>query len=268
MRNSLHRSIEARIEEFTALLNLRNPDFLEGFYLVGSAALGDFQPGRSDIDFVAITVRPFDAADLDCLEEIHTHLKALPGPIFDGFYIDLETLRQSTVPGQNTPFVLDGTFHRDEPCFEVNPVTWRLLRERGITIKGPLPADLPLVIDREHLRQFEVENLNGYWAGWLHQFAGRLSATGSPGDIDAATVTWGALGIARLACVLSTDEIVSKTEAGLWLLDAYPERWHRVVNDCLKARRGEIATFSIEHAHAALQLMEHLLGAAQKFKSA
>jgi hypothetical protein len=31
------------------------PGLLEGLYLTGSAALGDFRPHTSDIDFVAVT---------------------------------------------------------------------------------------------------------------------------------------------------------------------------------------------------------------------
>lgn len=34
------------------------PGLVEGLYLQGSIALGDYRPGVSDIDFVAVTSRP------------------------------------------------------------------------------------------------------------------------------------------------------------------------------------------------------------------
>jgi predicted nucleotidyltransferase len=35
-------------------VDLAVPGAIEGFYVVGSAALGAFRPGRSDVDFVAV----------------------------------------------------------------------------------------------------------------------------------------------------------------------------------------------------------------------
>ncbi|WP_322769577.1 hypothetical protein [Frankia sp. Cr1] len=34
-----------------------DPDLVEGFYVIGSAALDDFRPGASDVDFVAVTTQ-------------------------------------------------------------------------------------------------------------------------------------------------------------------------------------------------------------------
>ena len=50
------------------------PDRVEGFYLVGSAALQAFQPGRSDIDFVAVTTGRLDESELHRLRRAQRNL--------------------------------------------------------------------------------------------------------------------------------------------------------------------------------------------------
>jgi len=50
------------------------PGLVEGFYLVGSAALGAWQPGVSDIDTIILTSRPLTAEDRPALEKVHADL--------------------------------------------------------------------------------------------------------------------------------------------------------------------------------------------------
>ncbi|WP_370651758.1 nucleotidyltransferase domain-containing protein [Frankia sp. Cj3] len=53
---------------------------MEGWYVVGSAALDDFRPGASDIDFVAVTATPPADHQLAALEGVHTRLPCAPNP--------------------------------------------------------------------------------------------------------------------------------------------------------------------------------------------
>jgi hypothetical protein len=68
MPTGIHPEIAARVARYLALLDGVSPDSLDGLYLVGSTALGDFQPGYSDIDFIAVTALPLSAATLDTIE--------------------------------------------------------------------------------------------------------------------------------------------------------------------------------------------------------
>jgi len=66
---------------YLAAFDARHPGRLTGLYLVGSIALGDFKPGRSDIDVVVVTSDPLALGDV---EQIHTDLATLhPRPFFD-----------------------------------------------------------------------------------------------------------------------------------------------------------------------------------------
>jgi len=59
------------VDAYLVMGNAEAPGLVEGFYLVGSIALGDFRPHESDIDFIAVTaVRP-DAATLPALRRLH-----------------------------------------------------------------------------------------------------------------------------------------------------------------------------------------------------
>lgn len=57
------------------------PGLVEAHYLTGSVALGDYHPGTSDIDFLAV-IPSVDAARL---ATVHAELPASPN--FDGIYL-------------------------------------------------------------------------------------------------------------------------------------------------------------------------------------
>jgi hypothetical protein len=59
---ALPTEVSQRVCEYLNLLDSEGSGFVHGVYLVGSVALGDYQEGRSDIDFVALV-----AAFLACI---------------------------------------------------------------------------------------------------------------------------------------------------------------------------------------------------------
>jgi predicted nucleotidyltransferase len=70
------------------------PGLLEGLYLTGSAALGDFRPHTNDIDFVAVTATRSCEAAIPTLERVHRQLRRRwHRPFFDGSYVDVERSR-------------------------------------------------------------------------------------------------------------------------------------------------------------------------------
>ncbi len=46
--------VDELVGRYLYQIDLAVPGTIEGFYVVGSAALGAFRPGRSDVDFVAV----------------------------------------------------------------------------------------------------------------------------------------------------------------------------------------------------------------------
>jgi predicted nucleotidyltransferase len=52
------------LKEFLHRVDRAIPGRVEGFYIVGSACMGAFRPGRSDIDFVAVVERALQLHEL------------------------------------------------------------------------------------------------------------------------------------------------------------------------------------------------------------
>src|SRR5262249_2161753 len=61
----------AEIDRYVDLLKPVLGGVLEGVYLTGSAALGDWLPDRSDLDILTVTSGPVGDADLDALAALH-----------------------------------------------------------------------------------------------------------------------------------------------------------------------------------------------------
>jgi Nucleotidyltransferase domain len=87
---------------------------IDGLYLYGSVALGDFRPPHSDIDFLAIVDGPLDAAALDWVH------RSLPGPVFDGIYLTTDQLAAGPIDLAPTRFARDRRLHQPGR-FEQNP---------------------------------------------------------------------------------------------------------------------------------------------------
>lgn len=255
MPTGIHPEIAARVARYLALLDGVLPDPLDGLYLVGSAALGDFQPGCSDIDFIAVTALPLSDTALDNVETVHRVLAQKPGPAFDGFYIDRADIGLPPDPNRILPFELAGHFHRRSACFEANPVTWAIWRDHGIAIRGPAPETLDLSIDPAALIRFEHDNLGYYWTDWV--------VTHWAGPADAALAAWGVLGVLRLAHVLATGRVASQTAAGRWALGHFASSWHPIIGEALAARRGKPAPMPLARFHAALDFVAYVIAEAR-----
>ena len=138
------------------------PGLIEGLYLVGSVALGDFRPSSSDIDFVAVTANPLEGASLPALGQ----LRKQSHPRLDGIYVtweDLARLPSEVVPGASS---CDGEFERgasDPP----SPVMWHTLARYGVVCRGPRPTDFNIASDARILASWTDNNPDQYWARLL-----------------------------------------------------------------------------------------------------
>ena len=76
-RPPLRVDVARTVDRFLGLMASEGGPTLRGLYLVGSVALGDFRPGRSDIDFVALLDGPVgDTEALARVEELGDLLAA------------------------------------------------------------------------------------------------------------------------------------------------------------------------------------------------
>jgi hypothetical protein len=237
--------------DMLARLERALPGRMDGFYVVGSASMGAFRPGRSDIDFVAIVNRDLRGPELRRLRALHatrwasalirdTAIRRRWPLVCNGIYITRFDLSRS--PLDVTPLAghVGGRFRVAPPTgFDVNPVTWRVLARHGIALRGADRDQLHVRTDDAELRTWVRDNLNSYWRGWAARTAriGRRRAIIPPRRLAA----WGVLGAPRLHYTLTTGEIATKETAALYALEVFEPRWHGLIDDALRWWRGESA---------------------------
>src|SRR5262245_22258410 len=89
----LHDEIETIVSTYLKCVDQEAPGQVETLYLVGSAALGDFHPRTSDIDFIAVIRDKSDPLLLVALARAHERVRTrTPRPFFDGMYVTWEDL--------------------------------------------------------------------------------------------------------------------------------------------------------------------------------
>jgi hypothetical protein len=172
---------------------------LEALWAHGSLALGDFQPGRSDLDLIALVAATVTGAQRDELKRVHEALIS-ELPLAD-------TLHCSYVPRSALADV--GQTHltwAQGEMFDrtVSPVSRRELSLGGLCLFGPGPADLvPAVTDQE-LADYIRADLRDFW----------YPATARPElwlrDI---WVDLGLLTLARATVTLQQGRLITKKEA-------------------------------------------------------
>jgi hypothetical protein len=239
---------------YLALADRYEPGLVQGLYLQGSLALNDYQPGRSDIDFVAVTTR---APDPRALEAIHGALRRTHGTVFfDGLYLREDDLLRDPDLVPDGPGVQEW---RVDPVsrFDRNLVTWHVLAQGGIAVRGPAVAELCIRTDWPTLAERTRENLAGYWTRWRNQTV--LGLTG----MSEWNTAWSVLGVARLRHTLAEGRVTSKTEAAEFALRTYRERWHRIIREALRIRiggDGHPLYRNVVHRHAdVVAFMTHVL---------
>ena len=220
-----------------------------GFYVVGSASMGAFEAGRSDVDFVAVVDGVVGRTELARLRALHVgrwasallHDLGLRGRwplVCNGIYLRAEDLASSPLEVVPIAGHVTGRFRvATREGFDVNPVTWSVLARHGIAIRGPERDRLAIRTDSDELRAWCLANLNSYWRHWVRRVGhGYLNARGVPPRRLAAS---GVLGAPRLHYTVATGQIATKEAAGHYALEVFDPRWHGLIDDALAFRRGE-----------------------------
>lgn len=220
---------------YLEIIDAAAPGVVEGLYIVGSYALDDWQPGRSDIDIVAVMAEPATDEDFGVLRTAHALLaERQPEPRIDGPYVAWPDLIAAPATGLHRPWTLDGDLHHDGDCFEINPVTWYTLATYGVTVRGPDAARLDIWHEVEERVRFVIDNLSTYW----YQLADTVveACEDSSRSFDLASFEWCALGALRLHYTAFTGDVTSKRGAGEYGIVVTPDHMHDVLRSALEAR--------------------------------
>lgn len=218
---------------YARLVDDKLPERIRALYLAGSVALDDYRAGQSDIDFVAVSDTALEPLELEALRRVHAELRRTrPRPELDGIYLTSPALAAAPV-GLSVPCCLRGRF---EPSgdFAVNPVTWCILHRHPLPLRGP--AKPAVFHDDQMLREWCRERLRSYWGAYVRIARGygihRLYS------LTHELIVWGVLGVSRAHATIRTGDMISKTAAGAYALDAFPSRWSAIVRDAVAGRGG------------------------------
>lgn len=191
--------------------------WVSDLFVAGSLATGDYVPGVSDLDLVALTDGPIDEPRQTILTELHRDLDRGVAAGFDlgCVYVDVrglpdgDALHPTWTHGSLVHRVLSG-------------VTRAELVRHGFAIMGRPPATvLPDVTDDDVRRAARAE-ICGYWA-----WASRRPLMW----LDPVIADLGLTSMARGRYALETGQLLTKTQA---IEQAHAPKWLR---EQLRARR-------------------------------
>jgi hypothetical protein len=237
--------VQTAIFGYLATMDDQLPEVIVGLYVVGSAALGDFQERASNLDVVVVAEQAWTTEQLKVAVAAQT---------------SLDRARPACVAYVTTPDLAGDPRQLDRPCYEgadlvaadrlVNPFTWHILTSGAVDLRGP---DHPVVWDDPAAVQaWAAGILRNEWAG----------AGGRPGAWWLRrTVSSTVLEVARLAAAAS-GTVVSKVEASRAVRDRVPGRFRRILEDSAGYRMGGRASMywgPMERKKDARQLVEELV---------
>ena len=165
----------------------------------GSLAGGDYQPGRSDLDLIAILSRPCTAAEEQQLVQVHESLGN------DFALASMLHCSYCAVGELDDPERVHLTWaHEELMRRRVTPVTRRELHDFGLVLHGGEPAALLPPVTDEQLAEFVVQDMQSFWLPSLDHRA--------RWDRD-IWVDLGLLTLARATVTLREGKLITKAEA-------------------------------------------------------
>lgn len=197
-----------------------------GMYVYGSLASGDFDPQRSDIDFLVVTADRLPDEMIAALKAMHARITASGlkwAKKVEGSYISQNTLRRYELPDAPRPYVNEGSF-----CLARYGNEWTLerhiIREQGIVVTGPAPQTLIDPVQPNDLRRAVLGILHEWWSPmlydptWLHSDEHQAYAI---------------LTMCRTLYTLQYDTVVSKPVAARWAQETLGNQWEVLIRQAL-----------------------------------
>ena len=140
-----------------AIFKVLGDNFL-GFYIMGSFVMRDWDPKKSDIDFIVVTRKPLNKEESIQIGKLHRTLsRSDVGKRLDGAYTYLQQLQEKRFE-EKTGSVEDHDFIADSPChLSVDNVL--CLLQYGKCILGKPIKELSLSVSDEELVQAALDML-------------------------------------------------------------------------------------------------------------
>jgi hypothetical protein len=235
--------VDKVLKDYINLLNEHLPGTIEGLYIHGSIALDAYVEGSSDIDFITLTNRRLTVRDTEALSHIHRTIESKYNkPEMDGVYAlreDMGKLYNGSDEHIEYPYYNNGELGYGD-YFNFNPITWWVLKNKGIKVLGPEIEDFQLDIQPLALTSYVLENMNTYWTNRVQMaeasFEQLIQLPTEQIDIE---IEWTVLGLLRQFYTIKENDIVSKLDAGYYGITQLPMEWHNIIKEAMNIRKGE-----------------------------
>ena len=123
-----------------------------GFYIMGSFVMGDWDPQKSDIDFIVVTRKALNKEESIQISKLHQTLsKSDVGKRLDGAYMYLQHLQEKSFE-EKTGSVENHEFIADSPC-HLSADNVLCLLQYGKCVLGKPIKELSLSVSDEELAQ-------------------------------------------------------------------------------------------------------------------
>jgi Aminoglycoside adenylyltransferase, C-terminal domain len=202
-------------------------DQFVGMYLDGSLAIGDFEPDKSDLDFVVVTTSAVSSDSFEALKTMHDHIAAgaskWAGEL-EGSYISQRALRHDRRPAAH-PYIDRGSVlvmvQHESGYWTIHR---HMLREHGVVLAGPLPQMLIEPVRPEELREAVRGILREWWMPML---------VDGPLLQNSFYRCYAVLTMSRMLYTIHHGAIVTKPSAARWAQQALDKRWTPLIQHAL-----------------------------------
>lgn len=199
-----------------------------GLYLYGSLASGDFDPRRSDIDFLVVTRAKVPVESLSALSTMHARITN-SGLTFarrlEGVYIPLALLPHYERSSAVHPYLCCGGEFFTEAQQDSDWIIQRhVLREQGVIVSGPPIRSLIDPIQPDDLRGAVRGFVRDWWVPMLENPV-RLR--------DREYQAYATLTFCRVLYTLHIGKIGSKAVSARWVQQTYGTRWADLIDHAL-----------------------------------
>jgi hypothetical protein len=225
--------VNAILNNFHTKINGVLGSHFQGMYVIGSLALGDFDPDHSDIDFVVVTDTEIENVLFGELQAMHAHFAASNSPWaakVEAVYVTSNALRGNAPKSAQYPQVEQGTALFKASLENGWVFQCHTLREYALVVSGPDPRLLIDPIDPQTMRPavaeiaglwLEQARNDPEWLTWVRQRVWQVFVIQT---------------LCRMLYSLATGDVASKPAAARWAQRVLGQPWTTFIASTLEKK--------------------------------